>query len=241
MNRMALAQTLKTGTPEAGAVIVVAGVEAVCDPSGALWLPEFGLLCVSDLHLEKGAAFARRRQLLPPYDTAATLGLLETAIAARNPRTVVSLGDSFHDRTGSTHLPLPFGDRLNGLMRGREWIWICGNHDPDGVGGLEGDVCDQAAFGPLLFRHEPEPGSARGEIAGHLHPAACVTRRERTVRRPCFATDGERLVMPAFGVLTGGLDLRHRAFEGLFNRMRLVAHLLHGGRVFSVAAERLAG
>lgn len=241
MNRMVLAQQLKSEAPIAGAAISLAGVEAVCDPSGALWLPALDLLCVSDLHLEKGAAFARRRQLLPPYDTAATLDLLEAALTFRNPAVVVSLGDSFHDRTGSEHLPLPYRERLSGLMRGRQWIWISGNHDPDGVAGLEGDVCEEVSFGPLTFRHEPKSGRARGEVAGHLHPAAAVTRREKTVRRPCFATDGERLVMPSFGVLTGGLDLNHRAFEGLFVKDRLVAHLLHGGRVFSVPATRFNG
>ena len=241
MNRVVLAQQLKSEAPAAGAAISLADVEAVCDPSGALFLPSFALLCVSDLHLEKGAAFARRRQLLPPYDTAATLDLLEAALARRNPAIVVSLGDSFHDRAGSGHLPFPYRERLSGLMRGRQWIWITGNHDPDGVEGLEGETCEDVSFGPLTFRHEPKAGKARGEVAGHLHPAAAVTRREKTVRRPCFATDGERLVMPSFGVLTGGLDLGHRAFDGLFDRPNLVAHLLHGGLVYTVPAARLKG
>lgn len=240
MNRMVLAETLKAAPPEAGAVIAVAGVEAVCEPSGALWLPEWRLLAVSDLHLEKGAAFARRRQFLPPYDTAATLALLEQAVARRNPEIVVSLGDSFHDRIGSAHLPSPFRLRLSALTRGRQWIWISGNHDPDGVEGLEGEVADEAAFGGLVFRHEPKPGGARGEVAGHLHPAAAVTRREKTVRRPCFACDGERLILPSFGVMTGGLDLRHKAFAGLFDPARLIAHMLNAGRVYSVRYGRLS-
>lgn len=241
MNRMVLAETLKTAPLETGATITVAGVEAVCEPSGALWLPERRLLVVSDLHLEKGAAFARRRQFLPPYDTAATLALLEHAVARRDPEIVISLGDSFHDRIGSAHLPLPFRQRLSALSRGRQWIWISGNHDPDGVEGLEGDVVEDMSFAGLTFRHEPGNGKAPGEIAGHLHPAAAVTRREKTVRRPCFASDGERLIMPSFGVLTGGLDLRHKAFTGLFDKARLSAHLMNAGRIYSVPYGRLAG
>lgn len=241
MNRMVLAETLKTAPLEAGAAITVAGVEAVCEPSGALWLPQLRLLVVSDLHLEKGAAFARRGQFVPPYDTEATLALLEQAVARRNPEVVVSLGDSFHDRTGSAHLPLPFRERLSALSRGRHWVWISGNHDPDGIEGLAGDVMETISFAGLTFRHEPKHGRAPGEVAGHLHPAAAVTRREKTVRRPCFACDGERLVMPAFGVLTGGLDLRHRAFSGLFDQVRLTAHLMNAGRIYSVPYGRLAG
>ncbi|MCX8996001.1 ligase-associated DNA damage response endonuclease PdeM [Rhizobiaceae bacterium BDR2-2] len=238
---MVLAETLKRAAPESGAAITVAGTRAVCEPTGALWLPEFRLLVVSDLHLEKGAAFARRRQFLPPYDTAATLALLEQAVARRDPDIVVSLGDSFHDRIGSSQLAFPFRERLSSLARGRQWIWINGNHDPDGVEGLAGEVADEIAFGALVFRHEPKPGRARGEVAGHLHPAAAVTRWEKTVRRPCFACDGERLVMPSFGVMTGGLDLRHRAFGGLFDPARLTAHLLNAGRVYSVRYGRLSG
>ncbi len=241
MNRMLLAEGLAARPDESGAAIALAGVEAVCEPSGALWLPEFSLLAVSDLHLEKGAAFARRRQFLPPYDTAATLGLLEMAVARRNPRIVLSLGDSFDDRVGSAHLPPPLRARLAALMRGRQWIWITGNHDPDGVEGLEGEVMAQALLGGLTFRHEPLVGVARGEVAGHLHPAAAVTRRQKTVRRPCFASDGERLLMPAFGVMTGGLDLRHRAFTGLFDKARLTAHLLNAGRIHSIPFTRLSG
>lgn len=240
MNRMVLAETLKTAPLETGATITVTGVEVICEPSGALWLPELRLIAVSDLHLEKGAAFARRRQFLPPYDTAATLALLEQAVTRRNPEIVISLGDSFHDSIGSAHLPLPFRERLSALARGRQWIWISGNHDPDGVEGLEGDVAEDVTFAGLTFRHEPKHGKAPGEVAGHLHPAAAVTRREKTVRRPCFASDGERLIMPSFGVLTGGLDLRHKAFAGLFDPSRLTAHLLNAGRVYSVPFGRFS-
>lgn len=221
--------------------LTLAGVPVVCTADGTLWLPEHRLLVVSDLHLEKGAAFARRGLFLPPYDTVATLDLLEQAILRRDPATVISLGDSFHDRKGSAHLPPPLRARLESLMRGREWIWISGNHDPDGVDGLAGTVLEEVIFAGLTFRHEPRSGPAPGEVAGHLHPAAAVTRREKTVRRACFASDGERLVMPAFGVLTGGLDLRHKAFDGLFAREALIAHLLHAGRVYSVRFGRLAG
>ena len=54
----------------------VAGAEACLRASGALWLEEAGVLAAGDLHLEKGSAFAARGQLLPPYDTAATLDRL---------------------------------------------------------------------------------------------------------------------------------------------------------------------
>jgi DNA ligase-associated metallophosphoesterase len=232
---------IAAGTEE----ILVHGVTAVCDPLGGLYLPETGMLVVSDLHLEKGAAFARRGMMLPPYDTIATLNILAAVIGRYDPKVVVSLGDNFHDRKGSQHLPADLRALIVSMARGRDWIWINGNHDPDGTTDLPGTSTDELVYGGLVFRHEPSlmsgQGKSKGEIAGHLHPSATVRRREKSVRRACFACDGDRLVMPAFGVLAGGLDLRHRALQGIFNQEALVAHLLGRDRIYSVRYGSLLG
>ncbi|WP_037086024.1 ligase-associated DNA damage response endonuclease PdeM [Rhizobium sp. CF080] len=242
MHRLALARTISGGMAATGAEeIVVNGVLAVCDPLGGLYLPETGTLVVSDLHLEKGAAFARRGMMLPPYDTIATLNILSAVITRYDPKVVISLGDNFHDRKGSEHLPADLRSLITAMARGRDWIWINGNHDPDGTVDLPGTCTDELFHGGLVFRHEPSLISGKGEIAGHLHPSATVRRREKSVRRPCFASDGARLLMPAFGVLAGGLDLRHRAMHGLFDRDALVAHLLGRDRIYSVRYGNLIG
>ncbi|WP_310220808.1 ligase-associated DNA damage response endonuclease PdeM [Neorhizobium sp. 2083] len=242
MHRLALARTISGETAATGAEeIVVNGVLAVCDPLGGLYLPETGVLVVSDLHLEKGAAFARRGMMLPPYDTIATLNILSAVITRYDPKVVVSLGDNFHDRKGSQHLAPDLRALITAMARGRDWIWINGNHDPDGTVDLPGTCTDELFYGDLVFRHEPSLISGKGEIAGHLHPSATVRRREKSVRRPCFASDGTRLLMPAFGVLAGGLDLRHRAMHGLFDREALVAHLLGRDRIYSVRYANLIG
>lgn len=239
-HRLALAAADITG-PVAGAEILVNGVAALCDPLGALYLPDHECLVVSDLHLEKGAAFARRGMMLPPYDTLATLNLLSAVISRYDPKTVISLGDNFHDRRGSELMPEAFRSVIAGLARGRDWIWINGNHDPDGIFDLPGQSADELVFSGLVFRHEPSLLLGKGEIAGHLHPSATVCRRGKYVRRACFASDGTRLVMPAFGVLTGGLDLKHKAMHGLFDRADLIAHLLGRDRIYSVRFNSLIG
>lgn len=224
---------------QAASEIVVAGERAVCDRRGALYFPDHGLLAVSDLHLEKGSSFARRGVLLPPYDTAATLRLLHSVVAHYRPRTVVSLGDSFHDAEGSGRLPEPFRDQIAAMAVGRDWFWITGNHDPVAPSGLPGDAADEIAVGNLVFRHEPSTGASHGEIAGHLHPCARIVRRGRSVRRRCFVGDGTRLVMPAFGAFTGSLNVLDRAYAGLFSRDGLMAWLLGADRVYAIAGAML--
>lgn len=246
MHRLGLAaRTIVTGQAAGTEEILVHGVAAVCDPLGGLYLPESGTLVVSDLHLEKGAAFARRGMMLPPYDTIATLNILAAVISRYDPKVVVSLGDNFHDRKGSQYLPADLRAMIGSMARGRDWIWINGNHDPDGTTDLPGVCTDEFVHAGLVFRHEPSlissQGRARGEIAGHLHPSATVRRRAKYVRRPCFATDGTRLLMPAFGVLAGGLDLNHKAMHGIFDRTALVAHLLGRDRIYSVRYDSLLG
>ena len=214
------------------------GADLLADLSGALIWPERRLLAVADLHLEKGSGFAARGQLLPPYDTAQTLARLADAIERREPETVICLGDSFHDGRAPGRLSRADGERLAGLIRDRRWIWIAGNHDPDPRDGIGGVFARSLALGPLVFRHQPLPQPSEGEIAGHLHPSARVRQRGRVLSRRCFASDGTRLVMPAFGAYTGGLNIRDLAFVRVFGALAFTAHLIGQRRLYAFSAAR---
>jgi DNA ligase-associated metallophosphoesterase len=218
--------------------IAVAGTTLVADPAGALYWPDERLIAVADLHLEKGSAFATRGVLLPPYDTTATLARLARLIELYSPALVVALGDSFHDGGGPARMPEVSRTALTVLQRGRDWLWLAGNHDPDPPHGVGGRVAAELAIGPLTFRHEPAPHPVRGEVAGHLHPSARVAQRGRGVARRCFAADAKRMVMPAFGAYAGGLNIRDRAFVALFGALSFTAHLLGAGRLYAIPAAR---
>ena len=219
--------------------VEVAGASLVGDPAGALYWPEQGLLAVADLHLEKGSSFAARGVLLPPYDTAATLARLARLVAHYAPRVVVALGDSFHDSDGPARIGEADRAAVGALQRGRQWIWIAGNHDPERPDGLGGSFCDTFACGQIVFRHAPRIDAAvDGEVAGHLHPVARVVQRGRAVSRRCFAVDARRLVMPAFGAYTGGLNIRDRAFADVFGTLAFTAHMLGEQRLYAIAARR---
>jgi DNA ligase-associated metallophosphoesterase len=224
-----------------GGDVSVAGAALVADCAGALYWPEEGLLAVADLHLEKGSSFATRGVLLPPYDTAATLAKLGALVARYAPRFVVALGDSFHDGDGPQRVSEDDRAMIGALQRGRDWIWIAGNHDPEPVRDLGGVSAAMFAIGPLVFRHAPEREEADGEIAGHLHPVARVNGRGRTVSRRCFATDGKRMVMPAFGAYTGGLNIRSAAFADVFGTFKFMAHMLGDARIYAISAQRCRG
>jgi len=221
--------------------IEIGGEMALLDRRGALVFPDLRLLVVSDLHLEKGAAFARRGMFLPPYDTAATLAMLAAVIAEHDPRTVISLGDSFHDRKGSDHMPEPYRQALGSIAAGRDWLWVAGNHDPEPPVGVPGTAVGEIAMGRLTFRHEPARTGAEGEIAGHLHPGARIVQRGRSVRRPCFAFDGRRLVMPAFGSLTGHMNILDRSLAAMFDWPRFTAFMLGNERLYAMPHARLVG
>jgi DNA ligase-associated metallophosphoesterase len=186
-------------------------------PSGALHWPSRRLLAVADLHLEKGSSYAvNALKLLPRHDTRQTLSALAALIAAVRPETVVCLGDSFHDRHAVERLPSEERAEIERLTRLAHFIWIAGNHDPAPPPEGWGHVAEEVADTPLIFRHEAQFGPAAGEISGHFHPVAALTVRGRGLRRRCFLTDGRRVILPAFGAYTGGLNALDPAIAQLF-------------------------
>ena len=211
------------------APIHLAGERLMLDPTGALFWPATGLLAVSDLHLEKGSAFARKGMLLPPWDTHTTLERLTLLLRRYQPRIVLALGDSFHDADGATRLPRGEQLRLQTMTQAHRFIWVLGNHDPVPPAGLGGESVSIFETRTLLFRHHAV-SSATGEISGHYHPKASVPARGGSVSRPCFITDSRRLMLPAFGAYTGGLDVRDPSIARLFPR---------GARVFLLGKDRL--
>lgn len=193
------------------------GVSLYALGSGALWWPDQDLLCVSDLHMGKSARAARRGgPVLPPYDTRETLSRFAVDLERTGSKTVVCLGDSFDDPEASESLSEK--DRLEvvSLQAGREWIWIEGNHDPGPVS-LGGAHLAEWRRNGLLFRHIAD-GVTQGEISGHYHPKVQLRARGRSISRPAFLFDCNRLIMPAYGTYTGGLRSSDVTLAGLLGQ-----------------------
>ncbi|MFT3729959.1 MAG: ligase-associated DNA damage response endonuclease PdeM [Hyphomicrobium sp.] len=217
----------------------ICGKTFIAHQFGALYWPAESALIVSDLHLEKGSAFAARGQMLPPYDTRETLRKLAKVIDRYQPETVISLGDSLHDSDGASRMDAADVETLHMLQDDRDWIWITGNHDPKIDRALAGHVAEEIVVGGIALRHEPRPGAATHEIAGHFHPAARLVFHGTSLRRPCFVGNRLRLVMPAFGAYTGGLNILDLAFEPLFGIDGLDVWMLGHEGLYPVAPRLL--
>ena len=194
---------------------LLSGARLTARPTGALWWEDERLLAVGDLHLGKSERLAREgRSLLPPYETIHTLDRLQAEIDATRPRTVVLVGDSFDDMDASSELADGAFDRINRMAAGRRMIWITGNHDP---GQLDLPGANLASFraDPLVFRHIAS-ADAEGEVSAHYHPKARISVKGQRISRACFLVDRRRVILPAFGTYTGGLDITNAAFDVLF-------------------------
>ncbi len=208
----------------------LAGHKLLLDPLGGAWWPEADTLIVADLHFEKGTAAARRGQLVPPWDTQATLDRLTLLLRRYHPGTVVALGDSFHDVHGPGRMAATDALRLRTMAEAHRFVWVLGNHDPTPPAGLPGLAVDTWEQHGLVFRHQAQQGAAPGELCGHHHPKASVETRAGRVTRACFVADQRRLMLPALGAYTGGLDVASHAIARLFPR---------GGRAFLLGQARL--
>lgn len=205
--------------------------------SGALFWPAELMLLVADLHLEKFSSFAKRGQMLPPYDTGLTLKRLEADLERTKAERVVALGDSFHRDEGTTTLLDADRLRLMALLGKSHWTWLSGNHDPapHALGGVCAPSLDHRG---LTLTHEPKRG-VLGMIAGHLHPAATVVSNGTGSRRPCFVHDNKLMLLPAYGAGTGSMNILGPAFAGLFDYRSLEVTMLGKTRLYPVSTKRL--
>ncbi|HXH52194.1 MAG TPA: ligase-associated DNA damage response endonuclease PdeM [Sphingomicrobium sp.] len=186
-----------------------AGETFVASAEGALLWPAQEALLVADLHLEKASWFAAGGQFLPPYDSHATLTELANVVERSGVARLYCLGDSFHDRFGCDRLPADARNLLLDLTSRLDWTWILGNHDPGFADHCGGRLAEEEVVGGIVLRHEADRGDPRPEISGHFHPKLRLTLKGRNVSRRCLVASDRKLIMPAFGSLTGGLDASH--------------------------------
>jgi DNA ligase-associated metallophosphoesterase len=239
--RQELSSTRRAGSGNGQcAALALGGLELLPDLSGALYVPDYRTLLVADLHFEKGSSFLRRGLHIPPFDTRSTLAVLEAAIARLQPERFIALGDSFHDGSAGERIDAVDLQRIRSLSDSLDVVWIIGNHDPRLPEGLGGRTASEVSLGPLTLRHLPRPALAGTlEIAGHFHPVASIVRRGRRLTSRSFVADRTRLIMPAFGAYTGGLDVRAPEISSLFAEQAFTAWMIGRSAIYSFSSSAL--
>jgi hypothetical protein len=221
--------------------------EMLLGPARALYWPAERALLVADLHLEKASWFAKAGQMLPPYDSRDTLERLADAVKATGARRIITLGDNFHDNAGALRLDAHCTGMLEALTRSLDWVWITGNHDEALPKGFGGTIVPELVLGGIILRHEARPGETSPEMSGHYHPKLRVTVRNRHIARPCAvmgrdAGGTERMILPAFGALTGGMDAgAPEICAALQPACRIEALMPAGGRIARFPLWQAAG
>ena len=191
-----------------------AGETFLATADGALFWPAQSALLVADLHLEKASWFARLGQFLPPYDSHATLTAHTATVEQTGATRLFCLGDSFHDRFGCDRLPANARELLTDLTSRLDWTWIVGNHDPGFADHCGGRLADEIEIAGIVLRHEADRDDPRPEMSGHYHPKLRLQLKGRRVSRRCFVVSASKIIFPAFGSLTGGLDAHHPEILG---------------------------
>lgn len=220
--------------------VKLAGRDLLLDPSGIVFDPETASLIVADLHLEKAAAFAARGQMLPPYATSETLTRLSRLVTRYRPRRLILLGDSFHSAEASLAPGSADFAAFGRIAEVCDILWIAGNHDPRPPAALAGIGAIEEDLGAIALRHAPI-ADGRSEMVGHFHPVARIATRAGTRRRKCFLLSGQRLLLPAFGSLTGGLDVFDPAIRAWFDPLETNALLLCGESLHALPMRVLVG
>ncbi|MFN3864010.1 MAG: ligase-associated DNA damage response endonuclease PdeM [Erythrobacter sp.] len=208
-----------------------AGHELMLGSGRALYWPAERALLVADLHLEKASWFAARGAMLPPYDSRDTLERLADAVRETGARRVITLGDNFHDDAGALRLDGYCSGMLEALTRALDWVWITGNHDEGLPRGFGGTIMPELELGGVILRHEARAGETAPELSGHYHPKLRVNVRNRHIARPCAVLGrgpggAERMIMPAFGTLTGGMDAANPEILGALQPARAIEALV---------------
>ncbi len=215
--------------PVSFAPLPFAGEEWQLIDGRALYWPREQALVVADLHLEKASYYAMRGQMLPPYDSRATLERIALAIRACGARRVYCLGDNFHDAAGPARMEPHAAGMLAALTRATDWLWITGNHDAELAGEIGGTLAQECTVGEIKLRHQARVGERAPELSGHFHPKLAISARGRRIARPCAVASETRLILPAFGALTGGLRADDPAILAALQPARAIHALVSAG------------
>ena len=194
--------------------IIFANKEFILQKDGSVYWPDKKSLILGDLHLEKSSYFAKLGNFLPPYDSFETLNKLEKSLNKLNVNKIILLGDIFHDKEGIKRLNKKLLKYLDYICKKFDVIWLVGNHD--GIDRpKDAKFCKKYKIDNINFNHKSSKNTMN-ELSGHYHPKATLKLFKTKISKPCFLIGKSKIILPAYGSFTGGIDSQDEIFKKIF-------------------------
>ncbi len=193
----------------------------ILNPDGSMLWPKESCLIVGDLHLEKSTSYIDQGNYLPPFDSLDTLSKLSNSMKKNNIKKIIFLGDVFHDSNGYKRLKLK-EQRLFDTIINVNTIWISGNHDakflPKNINSYNLYKLNEFTFSHISCSKNIK------EISAHYHPKVTFKYMGNKISKPCFLIDNNKIILPAYGSYTGGLNISSNIFKNiLFQKFDIYA------------------
>ena len=193
--------------------IIFNNFEFILNNDGSIFWVDENILILGDLHLEKGTSFAEAGNFLPPYDSLETLMKLTKTLNSLKINKIIFLGDIFHDQKGYSRLDKKEKKIFDEICDSFSIIWIYGNHDykyaPKNIKAL-----NAYKLKGINFSHIPTACDLI-EISGHYHPKVSFLYLGKKITKPCFVISKRKVILPAYGSFTGGLNVSSQIYKKL--------------------------
>lgn len=188
-------------------------------PQKAILWKEQKTLLISDLHLGKVMHFRKAGIAVPSIASENNFIRLHEMLSQHDVGRIIILGDLFHNQ---------LNEEWNQLAEWRnkypsiEIITVLGNHDilpKELFDSLNIRLESHLEEGNFLFTHHPfdEPDKNRITFCGHIHPVYCLrSMTKQSLKFPCFVVDEYQVVLPSFGIFTGGYEMKSEANRKIF-------------------------
>ena len=182
---------------------------------GILFWFDKQIAIIADLHLEKGSSFGPSGQFLPPYDSEETLNKIFKTIKNHKIKTIILLGDTFHDKNAFDRMSEKVFILFKSLIEKYEVIFILGNHESKfEIGRIS--FLNEYVIDDIHFIHQALPTSIF-QISGHFHPVASVKSSIKKITAKCLLHTNNHIILPSFGKYTGGLNINNPVFKPFVN------------------------
>lgn len=189
-------------------------------PEKALVWEDRYTLILSDLHLGKATARKLAGMTMPELSDKEDLKRVGALAETHHCERILILGDLIHSRQGLTEANEKlFAEWVESISQ--KVVLVEGNHDRKARGKLH-DLpieiyLESLSIKPFQFVHEPPEGNEQFAICGHIHPGfqfkdaiGCSKSTK------AFWLKDNCLVLPAFGTLTGHVNVKPGPKEKIF-------------------------